>query len=123
MSDGDVELAREFLDALGVAAKTGEADAVYPLLAPDVEWRTPQLDLRSIGEVRERMGWLSPQEHLELEFGEPELTDLGSGRIVTDVHEVYRVKGTGEFAYARDRRIELRVREGKIARYELRFDG
>lgn len=123
MSDSDVQLAREFLDALAVAAKTGEADAIYPLLAPDVEWRTPQLDLRSIGEVRERMEWLSPPEHLELEFEEPELSDLGSGRIVTEVREVYRVKGTGEFAYNRDRRIELRVREGKIAQYELRFDG
>jgi ketosteroid isomerase-like protein len=123
MSDRDVELAREFLDALAVAAKTGEADAVYPLLAQDVEWRTPQLDLRSIGEVQERMEWLSPGEHLELEFGEPELTDLGSGRIVTDVHEIYRMKRTGDFAYARDRQIEVTVREGKIARYELRFVG
>jgi ketosteroid isomerase-like protein len=123
LSEGDVQLAREFLSALAVAAKTGEADAVYPLLAPDVEWRTPQLDLRSIGEIRERMEWLSPREHLELEFEEPELSDLGNGRIVTEVREVYRMKGTGEFAYNRERRIELRVREGKIARYELRFDG
>jgi ketosteroid isomerase-like protein len=123
LSDSDVQLAREFLEALAVAAKTGEADAVYPFLAPDVEWRTPQLDLRSIGEVRERMAWLSPPEQLELEFEEPELSDLGSGRIVTEVREVYRVKGTREFAYNRDRRIELWVREGKIAQYELRFDG
>jgi ketosteroid isomerase-like protein len=123
MSDRDVELAREFLDALAVAVITGEPDAIYPLLAPDVEWLTPQRDLHSIGEVRERLEWLTPREHLELEFGEPKLTDHGNGRIVTEVHEIYRMKATGEFAYARDHRIELRVREGKIARYELRFAG
>jgi len=123
MSAQDLELAKEFLDALAVAAMTGESDTVYPLLAPDVEWQTPQLELRSVGEVRERLGSFGPGEHLEVEFDEPELTDLGSGRIVTDVHEIYRMKATGEFAYARDRRIELTVRGGKIARYELRFVG
>ncbi|MGN6431276.1 MAG: hypothetical protein ACTHNB_11180 [Gaiellaceae bacterium] len=123
MSAQDLELAREFLDALAVAATTGESDAVYPLLAPDVEWLTPELSLRSIAEVQERFRLFTPRENLELEFEEPELTDLGSGRIVTDVHEIYRMRVTGDFAYARDRRIELTVREGKIARYELRFVG
>jgi len=123
MSATDLALAREFLDALAVAAMTGESDAVYPLLAPDVEWLTPQVSLSSVGEVREQLRWLTPREHLEIEFEEPELADLGSGRIVTDVHEIYRMRATGEFAYARDRRIELTVRAGKIARYELRFVG
>jgi ketosteroid isomerase-like protein len=35
----------------------------------------------------------------------------------------YRMKETGDFAYARDRQIELTVRGAKIARYELRFTG
>jgi len=33
------------------------------------------------------------------------------------------MKATGEFAYARDHRIKLWIREGKIARYELRLAG
>ena len=123
MSDRELELAREFLDALAVAAKTGEAEAVYPLLDPDVEWSTPQFALRSVAEVRERMSWLPTRENLEVEFSEPELTDLGSGRIVSDVQEVYRLKDTGDFAYARERRIELTIREGVITRYEMRFSG
>jgi hypothetical protein len=123
MSDRDLELAREFLDALAVAAKTGEAEAVYPLLAPDIEWLTPQFALRSVGEVRQRMEWFSPREQLEVEFGEPELTDLGSGRVVSDIQEVYRMKDTGDFAYARERRIDLTIREGMITRYEMRFSG
>lgn len=123
MSDRDLELAREFLGALAVAAKTGEAEAVYPLLAQDVEWLTPQFALSNVGEVRERMEWFSPREQLEVEFGEPELADLGNGRIASDVQEVYRMKDTGEFAYARQRRIELTIHEGVITRYEMRFTG
>lgn len=123
MSESDLDLAREFLDALAVAAKTGEAEAVYPLLAPDVEWTAPQVALRGVEEVRQRMTWLPTRENLDIEFGEPELTDLGSGRIVSDIQEVYRMKDTGDFAYARERRIELTIREGVITRYEMRFTG
>jgi hypothetical protein len=123
MSDRDLELAKEFLGALAVSVTTGESEAVYPLLAPDVEWLTPQIKLRSVGELRERMELISPRERLEVEFGEPELTDLGSGRIVSDVKEVYRMKDTGDFAYARERRIELTIREGVITRYELLLAG
>ena len=123
MSDGDLQVAREFLDALAVAAKTGESEAIYPLLAPDVEWSAPQLALRGVEEVRERMTWLPTRENLDVEFGEIELADLGSGRIVSDVRETYRMKDTGDFAYARERRIELTISEGVITRYEMRFSG
>ena len=123
MSDRDLDVAREFLGALAVAAKTGKSEAIYPLLAPDVEWLAPQLALRSVAEVRERMTWLPTRENLDVEFGEPELTDLGSGRIVSDVEEIYRMKETGDFAYARQRRIELTISEGVITRYEMRFTG
>jgi hypothetical protein len=50
-------------------------------------------------------------------------TDLGGVRIVTDVHETYRMSDTGDFAYARDRRIDLTIQDGKIARYEMRVVG
>jgi hypothetical protein len=39
------------------------------------------------------------------------------------VHETYRVKGSGDFAFARDRRVELTIRDGSIARYEMRVVG
>jgi len=123
MSDSDLDLAREFLDALAAAFATGQSEDIYPLLAQDVEWSSPQFALRGIAEVRERMTWLHTRENLDVEFGEPELTDLGSGKIVTDVQETYRMKDTGEFAYARERRIELTISEGVITRYEMRFSG
>jgi ketosteroid isomerase-like protein len=123
MSADDLDLAKRFLDVLAAAARTGDRDAIYPLLAPDVEWLTPKRDVRGIDEAREQLTWIAPPDNLDIEFDEPEITDVGGGRFVSDVHETYRVKETGEFAYARDRRIELTVREGRIARYEMRLAG
>lgn len=122
MSARDVELAREFLDALAAAVKAGDRTGVYPLLAPDVEWLTPQLTLRGVGEVDAQLSWLTPREHVEIDF-EEELTDLGGGRVVSDVHETYRMKATGDFAYARDHRVVLTIRDDRVARFELRFAG
>jgi len=123
MSADDLELARQFLAALAAASQTGDRDAIYPLLAHDIEWLTPKRDLRGIDEAREELSWIRPPDNLDVEFDEPRLTDLGDGRIVTDVIEVYRAKGSGDFAYTQARQIELTVRGGKIARYELRRGG
>ncbi len=123
VSAADLQIAKEFLETLAAAAKTGERDALYPFLAPDVAWLTPQTDLHGIDEVRERLTWLTPKHRLDIEFEETGVTDLGEGRVASDVHEIYSIKESGEFAYARDRRIELTIREGKIARYEMRIVG
>ncbi len=125
MSDDDLAVARQFLEALAAAARTGDHDGLYPLLAPDVEWLTPLRNLHGVGEVRDQPSWpwIAPRTSLEIDFEEKETTDLGGGRIVSDFREVYRTKSTGDFAYARDRRIELTIRGDKVARYELRFDG
>ena len=122
MSAHDVELAKIFLDALAAAVRTGDRTGVYPLLAPEVEWLTPRLTLRGVGEVRDQLGWLSPRQHVEMDFEEA-LTDLGGGRVASDVHETYRMKATGEFAYARDHRVVLMIRDDKVARFELIFTG
>jgi hypothetical protein len=119
MSAEDLEFAREFLDVLAATAKTGDRTALYSLLAHDVEWLTPQRDVHGLDAAREELTWVTPPDNLDLEFNEPELNDLGGGRVVSDVLEVYRMKETGEFAYARDRRIELMIRDGKIARYQM----
>jgi ketosteroid isomerase-like protein len=123
VSADDLKIAKEFLQTLAAAAKTGERDALYPFLAPEVAWLTPQTDLHGLDEVRERLTWLTPKHRLDIDFEETGVTDLGEGRVVSDVHEIYSVKESGEFAYARDRRIELTIREGKIARYEMRIVG
>ena len=123
MGADDLDLARHFLAELEKAAKTGERESLYPLLAADVEWITPMRTLNGLDAVREQMIWGFPPENLELEFDAGETRDLGNGLTATDVHEVYRMKGTGDFAYARDLRIELTIRDGKVVRYEMRIVG
>jgi hypothetical protein len=123
MSAQDVAVARQFLEALADAASSGNGDAVESFLAADVEWLTPRLVLHGANEARERLARLSPPDNLDVEFDEPELVDLGNGQIVTEVREVYRMKATREFAYARERRIELTIRDGKVARCEQGFTG
>src|SRR6266480_2514451 len=95
----DAEVALRFLAALEAAAESGEREAVYPHLAPDVEWVTPKRTLRGIDEIENDLTWGSPPENLDLEFE------------------------AGEVSYERDRRIELTIRDGKIGRYEMRIVG
>lgn len=119
MAAEDVELAERFRRALEGAVRTGDLEAVFPLLAPDVEWVTPQRTLRGIEEVRQQLDWVSPSEAFDYEFRDEGWVDHGGGRLVCRVHEVYRLKASGEVGYERDRRVELAVRAGKISRYEL----
>lgn len=123
MSADDLELAERFLVALETAAETGDKEPVYPFLAADVEWVTPKRVLSGIDEIREQLTWGTPREKLDVEFEQGEPTDLGDGRIVSNVHEIYRMRATGDFAFARDRQIELTIRGGEIARYEMRIVG
>jgi hypothetical protein len=87
VSDVDLACARRFLAVLAEASRTGARDGIYELLAPDVEWLTPRRDVRGIDEARDQLTWIRPPDHLDVELDEPELTDLGGGRVVSAVHE------------------------------------
>jgi hypothetical protein len=119
----DLELARRFLSVLATVANTGERELLYPFLAPDVEWVTPRRELAGIDEVRQELTWITAPEYFDLEFEATQMNDLGGGRIVTDTHELYRSKDTGEVAHTRDRQIELTIRDAKVTRYEMRIVG
>ena len=123
MPSADAEIARRFLSALEVAAKTGEWDPVYALLAEDVEWVMPKRTLTGIDQVRDDLTWASPPEHLDIQFDLGDLEDLGGGHVAVEVREVYRMKDTGAFAYHRTRLIELAVSREKVRRYEMRIIG
>src|SRR6266566_6801496 len=101
MGAEDVEVAGRFLAALEAAAESGDREAVYPLLAPDVEWVTPKRTLRGIDEIGKELIWGSPPENLDLEFEAGDWVDLGDRRVACDVHEVYRWKETGELLRTR----------------------
>jgi len=119
----DLEVARRFRAALETAVRTGERKAVLELLAPDVEWVTPQRTLQGVEELRTWRVWGSSAETFDFEFSEGEWQDLGDGRIVCDLQQTYRVRESGDLAYERKRQVEVTIREGKISRYELRFTG
>jgi hypothetical protein len=123
MTADDLEIARQFLAALATVANTGERELLYPFLAADVEWLTPLRDLAGIREVHEELTWITAPENFDLEFEATQLNDLGGGRIVTHIHELYRSKDTGEVAHTRDRQIELTIRDAKVTRYEMRIVG
>jgi hypothetical protein len=121
VSTDDAQLAEQFLDALREAALTGSLEPVFPYVAEDVEWMPRALS--GIDELREHPTLGRPPEELELEFELGELKDLGDGRFEVDVRQLYRMKSTGDVASTRDRRIELVVRDGKVARYDMQVVG
>jgi ketosteroid isomerase-like protein len=123
MNAGEEDVRTRFAAALEHAAKTGDWTGVYPCLAPDVEWVTPQRTLTGIDQVENDLTWAVPPEHLSSEFEVRSVVELGGGVTQLTVHRVYRMKDSGDFAYERDLRIELAVRDDKISRYEIRFVG
>jgi ketosteroid isomerase-like protein len=123
LPSSDLEAAKRFRAALEKAVRTGNRDAVLELVAPDVEWITPQRTLRGIDELKTWRVWGSSAQTFDFEFSEGEWLDLGDGRVVCDLRQVYRMKKSGDFAYERERQVEVTIRDGKISRYELRFKG
>jgi hypothetical protein len=124
MSARDIEIANQFLAALAGAAETGDRESVIPFLSVDVEWVTPKRTLRGVDEVRRDLTWLRPPDNLDVAFDRLEVRDhAGEGTIAVDVHEVYRLRGSGGFAYECDRHVELTIRGGAVARYEMREVG
>jgi ketosteroid isomerase-like protein len=119
MGAQDIEVAERFRAALEAAVRTNDREAVYDLLAPDVEWVMPKRTLRGIDEMRREWTWGSSPESFDYEFEEGDWVDDGDGRLGCDVREIYRLKETGDFAYARRRRVQVTISEGKIARYEM----
>ena len=87
------EIATAFLTALEAAAKTGERDPLYPFLAPDAEWVTPQRDLVGVDEIRRELTWVGPSDKLDLAFERGELVELGEGRVASEVRQVYTREG------------------------------
>ena len=117
------EIATAFLTALEAAAKTGERDPLYPFLAPDAEWVTPQRDLVGVDEIRRELTWVGPSDKLDLAFERGDWSSSARAVSPRRCARSTRVKATGEFAYTRLRRVELTVRDGKVSRYEMRSVG
>jgi ketosteroid isomerase-like protein len=123
MTSGDLETAARFRAAVETAVSTGDHSGLLELVAPDVEWITPLRTLRGVDELATWRVWGSSGEGFDFEFGDGEWVERGDGRVDCEVHQVYRVKESGDFAYERQRRIELTIQDGKVSRYEVRVVG
>jgi hypothetical protein len=72
-----------------------------------------------LSEVREKLEWGTPQkENLDVELEHGEWQDLGGGHVVQQSRMTQRWTETGEMAVVMRVDIDLRIRDGKIARYE-----
>jgi ketosteroid isomerase-like protein len=120
MNADELQIAMRFATALETAAKTGDWAAVYPCLAPDVEWVTPMRTLIGIDQVEHDLTWASPPDRLDREFEVGEWVEDAPGVAAVEVREIYLMKGSGDFAYRCELRIEIAIRDGRIARYEIR---
>ena len=120
MSVEDLEVADRFRAALDAAFATGDREGVYALFAGDVEYTTPHRTLRGLSEVREKLKWGGEPENLDVEVEEGEWQDLGGGHVVSESRVVQRWKETGEVAAIMRVNVDLRIRDGKITRYERR---
>jgi ketosteroid isomerase-like protein len=119
VSAQDVEVAKRFSAAVDAAFETGDRELVYAMFADDIEYTTPHRTLRGLSEVREKLKWGSREkENLDVELEEGDWQDLGGGHVVSESRMVQRWKETGEVAAIMRINVDLRIRDGKIARYE-----
>ena len=115
-----MEVAERWSAAQDAAFATGDREGVYALFADDIEFTTPHRTLHGLNEVREKLKWGGEPDNLVVEVETGEWQDLGDGRVVRDSRVVQRWKETGEVAATMLVHLDLRIRDGKIARYERR---
>ena len=117
MSAGDVTVADQLLEAV----ERDDREAVYGLFSDDIEYVTDRRTLRGIDELREKLNWGDPKENLDVEFARDPWVELGDGHLVQDFRMVMRWKEGGEIADEARGRIDLRISDGRISRYERRM--
>ena len=116
MSAEDIALAHRLLEAVD----RDDREAVYGLFSDDIEYVTDRRTLRGIDELREKLSWGGQKEELDVEFERDGWVDLGDGHLTQDFRMVMRWKENGEIADQAQGHIDLRIRDGRINRYERR---
>jgi ketosteroid isomerase-like protein len=117
MSAEDIALADQLLEAVD----RDDREAVYGLFSDDIEYVTDRRTLRGIDELREKLNWGGPKEELDVEFERDGWVESGDGHVAQDFRMVMRWKENGEIADQAQGHIDLRIRDGKISRYERRM--
>jgi len=118
----ELETAQQFQAAAENAMRTGDFEPVVALLAADVEVVMPQHTLHGVDAFTEELGRARPSERFELEFEGAGWQDLGNGRFYCELQLHFRSTVSEADSYSRDRSFELTITDGKVSRYEMRFD-
>jgi ketosteroid isomerase-like protein len=118
----ELETAQRFQAAAQVAMQTGDFDAVVALLAGDVEVVLPQHTVHGVDAFTEELGRARPSERFELEFEDGGWQELGNERYFCAMRVHFRSTVSEGDSYSRDRSFELTISDGKVSRYEMRFD-
>ena len=122
MPASDLDTAQQFQSAVEAALRTGDFGPVAAFLAPDVECVTPQHSLSGPEAMIEELSRARPAGRLDVELESGDWKRRGDGRYSRDITALFRSQETGELSYSRDRSFELTIRDGKVSRYEMRFD-
>lgn len=119
----DLDTAQQFQSAAEAALRSGDFEPVVALLAEDVECVTPVHTLRGADALAEELRRARPSESFDVEFESGDWKPLGNGRCFCEIRALYRSKVTDDLSYSRDRSFELTISDGKVSRFEMRFDG
>ena len=122
MPASDLDTAQQFQSAVEAALRTGDFGPVAAFLAQDVECVTPQHSLSGPEAMIEELSRARPAGRLDVELESGDWKRRGDGRYSREIRALFRSQETGELSYSRDRSFELTIRDGKVSRYEMRFD-
>jgi hypothetical protein len=123
MSASDLDTAQQFRLVAEGALRTGDFAPLIPLLTADVECITPQHSVTGVDAMIEELGRARPPETFDVEFESGDWKELGKGRYSCELRLYFRSKVADDLSYSRDRSFELTIRDGKVARYDLRIAG
>jgi ketosteroid isomerase-like protein len=119
VSGEDVEVAKRFRAASRATRETGDREDFCAFFADDVEYTSLWGTFRGLRELRENLYWATGEPNgLDVELTQGEWQDLGGGRVASESLRVERWKETGEVATTMRINDDLRIRDGKITRFE-----
>jgi hypothetical protein len=123
MPASDLDTAQQFQSAAEDALRSGDFEPVVALLAADVECVMPVHTLQGAEALIDELSRTRPAENFDLEFESDDWKLLGNGRCFCRIRAFYRSKVADDLSYSRDRSFELTIHDGKVSRFEMRFDG
>ena len=123
MTAPDLDTARQFQSAAEDALRSGDFEPLAALLTPDVECVMPVHTLHGADALADELRRARPGETFDLDFESGEWKVLGNGRCFCEFRVFYRSKVADDLSYSRDRSFELTISDGKVSRFEMRFDG